>query len=90
MTRQTCSEIDERIHQTVREIEVQYHAKNLSQQNASSFKAATRPADSPAITGSPMATRSRSKTASRARSLRDVGGPGQTDTCVASGNPSKT
>jgi hypothetical protein len=35
----------------------------------------------------PMATR---KTASRAGSLRSGGGSGQTDTCVASGNPSKT
>jgi hypothetical protein len=35
----------------------------------------------------PMATR---KTASRAGSLRSGGGSGQTDTCVAQGNPSKT
>jgi hypothetical protein len=28
--------------------------------------------------------------ASRAGSLRDVGGLGETDTCVANGNPSKT
>jgi hypothetical protein len=48
-------------------------------------KAATRPADSEAT--HPMATRSK---ASRAGSLRPVGGSGQTDTCVAQGNPSKT
>jgi hypothetical protein len=35
----------------------------------------------------PMVTRHR---ASRARDLRPVGGPGQTDTCVASSHPSQT
>jgi hypothetical protein len=35
-------------------------------------------------------TRSRSKNASRAGSLRDGGGSGATDTCVAQGNPSGT
>jgi hypothetical protein len=38
----------------------------------------------------PMGTRSKSKTASGAGSLRPVGGSGSTDTCVATGRPSKT
>jgi hypothetical protein len=51
-------------------------------------KAATKPAVSEAT--QPMTTRSKSKEASRAGGLRSVGGSGQTDTCVAKGNPSKT
>jgi hypothetical protein len=47
-------------------------------------KASTRTADEQAT--HLMSTRSR---ASRARSLRGVGGSGEKDTCVASGHPSK-
>jgi hypothetical protein len=38
----------------------------------------------------PMETRRQAKEASRAGGLRPVGGSGQTDTCVAHGNPSQT
>jgi hypothetical protein len=39
---------------------------------------------------SPKPMETRRQAATRAGSLRPVGGPGQKDTCVAQGNPSKT
>jgi hypothetical protein len=53
-----------------------------SGKKGSGKKAATRPAGSPMVTCS--------QDGCRAGGIRGVGGSGQTDTCVAHGNPSKT
>jgi hypothetical protein len=60
--------------------------KKMARKGTAQGTSRTKPPEE-AKASHPRATR---KTASRAGSLRPGGGSGQTDTCVASGNPSKT